>query len=115
MGLVFAVVGALPAVLTVALATVVDIPVSRWPLLAGAVLTGAVAMTLLGLTLGNALPLKAAVAVAHVLFLPRGFRRGTSFPWSSLRWEAGYSCDRAKCSLCPLASVASPMRRKAWT
>lgn len=55
-------------------------------------------MTLLGLTLGNALPLKAAVAVANVLFLPMGFVGGIFLPLEFLpQWARA-------------AGLATPMR-----
>ena len=96
-GLGFAVVGALPAVVVAVFATVVSVPPARWPLLAAAVLGGAVAMALLDLTLDNALP-QAEVAVANVLFLPMGFVGGIFIPLESLPGWA------------QTAGLATPMR-----
>lgn len=86
-GLVFAVVGAAPAVALCMATTPVSVAPSQWPLLAAAVLAGAVAMALLGLTLGNALPPKAAIATANVVFLPMAFIGGLLIPVDALpRW-----------------------------
>jgi ABC-2 type transport system permease protein len=79
-GLGFAVVGALPAIALLAWRTTLAVPAGAWPLLAAAVLLGAVAMTGLGLALGNALPYKAAIATANLVFLPMGFVGGLFIP-----------------------------------
>jgi ABC-2 type transport system permease protein len=88
-GLAFAVVGALPAILLLVWQASLRVPPAHWPLLAVAVLLGAVAMTGLGLTLGNALPYKAAIATANVVFLPMGFVGGLFIPLEFLPgWAA---------------------------
>jgi ABC-2 type transport system permease protein len=87
--LAFAVVGALPAILLLVWQASLRVPPAHWPLLAVAVLLGAVAMTGLGLTLGNALPYKAAIATANVVFLPMGFVGGLFIPLELLPgWAA---------------------------
>ncbi|WP_165492028.1 ABC transporter permease [Egibacter rhizosphaerae] len=83
-GLVFAVIGALPAVVLITARTAVEVPVARWPLLAVAVLAGALGMTLLGLGLGMALPFKAALPVANIAFFPMAFAGGLFLPLEQL-------------------------------
>jgi ABC-2 type transport system permease protein len=88
-GLGFALVGAAPAVALIAIQTALDFPLQRVPVFAAGVLLGAVAMTGLGLTLGNALPYKAAIATANILFLPMAFVGGLFLPVEILpEWAA---------------------------
>ena len=79
-GFCFALTGALPAIVLINWQLDLVLPIGRWPLLAGAVMLGAMSMSGIGLTIGYLLPPKAAIATANVLFLPMAFVGGLLGP-----------------------------------
>ena len=83
-GLAFGALGALPAIGLLVWQLDVTIPLMRWLTLVAAVLLGTAAMGGIGLTIGHALPAKAAIATANE---------------GSCRWRssAGCSCRPRSC------------------
>jgi ABC-2 type transport system permease protein len=75
-GLAFLFLSFLPVVLVAAVATEATATPLRLSIAAGTLLVGAVPFTLLGLAIGYALPAKAALAVAQLLFFPLAFGGG---------------------------------------
>lgn len=69
-GIAFMFLSIVPVVIVAAVATEATATVRQLALAAGALLAGTIPFTLLGLAIGYALPSKAALAVAQVLFLP---------------------------------------------
>ncbi|MFS8477882.1 MAG: ABC transporter permease [Micromonosporaceae bacterium] len=69
-GITFMFLSIVPVVIVAAVATEATATVRQLALAAGALLAGTIPFTLLGLAIGYALPSKAALAVAQVLFLP---------------------------------------------
>jgi len=77
----------LPVVLIAALLTEATTTPLRLVLATGAVVVVAVPFTLMGLAIGYALPMKAALAVAQVVFFPLAFAGGLlSAPGQAPRW-----------------------------
>ena len=79
-GLAFGMLGALPAIGLLVWRLDVTIPLMRWLTLVAAVLLGTAAMGGIGLTIGYALPAKAAIATANLVFLPMAFVGGLLLP-----------------------------------
>jgi ABC-2 type transport system permease protein len=75
-GLVLTFISLLPVVLIAAVATAATIAPAALLLALGAVFVVAVPFTLLGLAIGYALPSKAAIAVAQIVFFPLAFGGG---------------------------------------
>ena len=75
-GITFMILSLLPVLLVAAIATEATVTLRQLAMAAGAVLVGAIPFTLLGLTIGYALPSKAALAVAQLLFFPLAFGGG---------------------------------------
>jgi ABC-2 type transport system permease protein len=75
-GVVMTFIALLPVVLIAAVATEATITVSGLLLAVGSVFVVALPFTLMGLAIGYALPVKAALAVAQVLFFPLAFGGG---------------------------------------
>jgi ABC-2 type transport system permease protein len=86
-GLVGTLFSLLPVVLIAAFLTEASTTPMRLALATGAVLVIAVPFTLMGLAIGYALPSKAALAVAQVVFFPLAFAGGLlSGPGQAPRW-----------------------------
>lgn len=79
-GLAFAGLGLLPLVLLAWALTAATLPVGRLGLTAVAVLVAALPLLGIGLTIGYAMPVKAALAVAQGLLLPLAFGGGLFIP-----------------------------------
>jgi ABC-2 type transport system permease protein len=75
-GLAMMVVSLLPVVLIAAVATEATISPTGFALALGVVVVGSLPFTLMGLAIGYALPTKAALAVAQLLFFPLAFGGG---------------------------------------
>lgn len=75
-GLVLTFVSLIPVVVIAAVATAATITPVAFALALGAVVVAAVPFTLLGLSIGYALPSKAAIVVAQVVFFPLAFGGG---------------------------------------
>ncbi|MEV4626563.1 ABC transporter permease [Micromonospora sp. NPDC049523] len=75
-GLALTFVSLIPVVVIAAVATPATITGTGFVLALGAVVVAAVPFTLLGLTIGYALPSKAAIVVAQVVFFPLAFGGG---------------------------------------
>ncbi|WP_117209339.1 ABC transporter permease [Allorhizocola rhizosphaerae] len=83
----FLVLSFLPVLVIAAVATEATATPGRLALAAGALLAGSIPFTLLGLTIGYALPSKAALAVAQLLFFPLAFGGGLmSAPGQAPGW-----------------------------
>ncbi len=77
----------LPVVLIAAVATSATTTPLRLALAAGTVLATAIPFTLMGLAIGYALPIKAALAVAQLVFFPLAFGGGLlSAPGQAPGW-----------------------------
>jgi ABC-2 type transport system permease protein len=86
-GLLLTYVSLTPVVVIAAVATEATVEPVRLALAAGTVVIVAVPFTLMGLTIGYALPSKAAIAVAQVLFFPLAFAGGLlSSPGQAPGW-----------------------------
>jgi ABC-2 type transport system permease protein len=86
-GLLLTFVSLTPVVVIAAVATEATVEPVRLALAAGTVVIVAVPFTLMGLTIGYALPSKAAIAVAQVLFFPLAFAGGLlSAPGQAPGW-----------------------------
>jgi ABC-2 type transport system permease protein len=86
-GVVMTFVSLVPVVAIAAIATEATTPPLRLALAAGAVLVVALPFTLMGLAIGYALPPKAALAVAQVIFFPLAFDGGLlSAPGQAPGW-----------------------------
>jgi len=86
-GLLFTYVALAPVVVIAAFFTAATVAPYRLLLAAGTIVVVAVPFTLLGLTIGYALPSKAAIAVAQVLFFPLAFAGGLlSAPGQAPGW-----------------------------
>jgi ABC-2 type transport system permease protein len=86
-GLLLTYVSLTPVVVIAAVATEATVEPVRLALAAGTVVIVAVPFTLMGLTIGYALPSKAAIAVAQVLFFPLAFAGGLlSAPGQAPGW-----------------------------
>ncbi len=86
-GLAMTFVSLIPVVAIAAIATEATTPPLRLALAAGAVLVVALPFTLMGLAIGYALPPKAALAVAQVIFFPLAFGGGLlSAPGQAPGW-----------------------------
>jgi ABC-2 type transport system permease protein len=72
----FLVLSFVPVLVIAAVATEATATPAQLALAAGALLAGSIPFTLLGLTIGYALPSKAALAVAQLLFFPLAFGGG---------------------------------------
>ena len=91
-GVVFVFLSVVPVVIVAAVATEATASARQLALAAGALLAGAIPFTLLGLAIGYALPFKAALAVAQVLFLPLAVGGGLmSDPNNMPGWLAAIS------------------------
>ncbi|MFI6759161.1 ABC transporter permease [Micromonospora sp. NPDC050417] len=75
-GLALTFVSLIPVVVIAAVATAATITPASFLLALGAVVVAAVPFTLLGLTIGYALPSKAAIVVAQIVFFPLAFGGG---------------------------------------
>ena len=86
-GLLFTYISLTPVVIIAAVATEATVEPLRLVAAAGTVVLVAVPFTLMGLTIGYALPSKAAIAVAQVLFFPLAFAGGLlSAPGQAPGW-----------------------------
>ena len=86
-GLLLTFVSLTPVVVIAAVATEATVEPVRLALAAGTVVIVAVPFTLMGLTIGYAMPSKAAIAVAQVLFFPLAFAGGLlSAPGQAPGW-----------------------------
>lgn len=79
-GLALALLGLLPLLVVSGLTTSASLPVARWVPTALALLFAAAPLLALGLTIGYALPSRAAIAVAQLLLLPLAFAGGLFLP-----------------------------------
>jgi ABC-2 type transport system permease protein len=75
-GLVLMVISLTPVVLIAAVATTATVTLPGFVAAVGVTVVAAVPFTLMGLSIGYALPAKAAIVVAQVLFLPLAFGGG---------------------------------------
>jgi ABC-2 type transport system permease protein len=86
-GMGFLVLSFLPVLVVAAVATEATVTLGQLGLATAALLAGAIPFTLLGLTIGYALPSKAALAVAQLLFFPLAFGGGLmSAPGQAPGW-----------------------------
>lgn len=91
-GMGFLVLSFLPVLVVAAVATEATITLGQLGLATAALLAGAIPFTLLGLTIGYALPSKAAIAVAQLLFFPLAFGGGLmSAPGQAPGWVEAIS------------------------